>query len=370
VHIVFSYLLKTQEIASVTKIKPTGILFAFPNTTYTYKNKKLTPNNKDIMRDTLGTLFGFILGLSLLFLGITIPDKYSNYYVYQISHHEEVISNLEKQRRPMIEIRQAKSEEAAFKSSIIGSISRFADIKSFGIVAGGAFAALLIAFPFSKAIRVFVFVFQALGRDTMKEEFLEVYESVLYLAEKRNNGDVITDDDVEDIDNDHLREWVQDFIVVDVISEEMIREIIQSEIEMYTYRAFEEIDVLKFMGTATPAFGMVGTVVGLILMLGQAAGTGSKISNIMGAMSVALITTLYGVLAAQLIFIPVASKRYQLKESNTKLLEMIQESILYLKRKELAETISQDLVIYLPKKLREEIMDEKMEAMESGVLGL
>ena len=322
------------------------------------------------MRDTLGTLFGFILGASLLFMGITIPDKYSNYYVYQISHYEELISNLEKTRRPIIEIRRAKSEAAAFKSSIIGSISRFADLKSFGIVAGGAFAALLIAFPFSKAMHIFVFIFQALGRDTMKEEFLDVYETVIYLAEKRSGGEIITDDDIENIENENLREWIQDYIVVDVVSEGMIREIIQSEIEMYNYRAFEEIDVLKFMGTATPAFGMVGTVVGLILMLGQAAGAGSKISDIMGAMSVALITTLYGVLAAQLIFIPVASKRYQLKESNTKLLEMIQESILYLKRKELAETISQDLIIYLPKKLRGEIMDEKMEAMQSGALGL
>ncbi|MBT4286805.1 MAG: hypothetical protein HOD92_05655, partial [Deltaproteobacteria bacterium] len=196
------------------------------------------------MRDTLGTLFGFILGASLLFLGITIPDKYSNYYVYQIAHYEQVISNLEKQRRPIIEIRRVKSEEEAFKSSIIGSIARFADLKSFGIVAGGAFAALLIAFPFSKAMRIFVFIFQALGRDTMKEEFLEVYETVLYLAEKRSSGDVITDDDVENIENEHLREWVQDFIVVDVVSEEMIREIIQSEIEMHSYRAFEEIDVL------------------------------------------------------------------------------------------------------------------------------
>jgi chemotaxis protein MotA len=322
------------------------------------------------MRDTLGTLFGFILGASLLFMGITIPDKYSNYYVYQISHYEELISNLEKTRRPIIEIRRAKSEAAAFKSSIIGSISRFADLKSFGIVAGGAFAALLIAFPFSKAMHIFVFIFQALGRDTMKEEFLDVYETVIYLAEKRSGGEIITDDDIENIENENLREWIQDYIVVDVVSEGMIREIIQSEIEMYNYRAFEEIDVLKFMGTATPAFGMVGTVVGLILMLGQAAGAGSKISDIMGAMSVALITTLYGVLAAQLIFIPVASKRYQLKESNTKLLEMIQESILYLKRKELAETISQDLIIYLPKKLRGEIMDEKMEEMQSGALGL
>jgi chemotaxis protein MotA len=90
----------------------------------------------------------------------------------------------------------------------------------------------------------------------------------------------------------------------------------------------------------------------------------------MGAMSVALITTLYGVLAAQLMFIPIASKRFQLKESNTKLLEMIQEGILYLKRRELVEVAGQDLIIYLPLKLRIQIEEEKRLAMRSGDLGL
>ena len=83
-----------------------------------------------------------------------------------------------------------------------------------------------------------------------------------------------------------------------------------------------------------------------------------------------LITTLYGVLAAQLIFIPVASKRFQLKESNNKLFEMIQEGISYLKRRELPEIISQDLIIYLPPKMRQEILDEQAAAMGSGDLGL
>ena len=322
------------------------------------------------MKDTLGTIFGFLLGLSLLFLGIVIPDRYSNYYVYQIAQYEQMTEEMELARRPVFEIRRVQKARDDFKNSIVGSVARFADLKSFAIVAGGAFAALLIAFPISRAMRIFVFTIQALGRDRMKEEFLDVYETVLYLAEKRSRGEVITDADVEEIHNEYLRNWVQDFILVDIASEKMITEIIQSEIEMYNYRAFEEIDVLKFMGMVTPAFGMVGTIVGLILMLGSAVGAGSQLSEIMGAMSVALITTLYGVLAAQLIFIPVASKRYQLKESNIKLMEMIQESILYLKRKELSEVISQDLIIYLPPKFRNEIEEEKMIAMESGALGL
>ncbi len=322
------------------------------------------------MKDAIGTILGFILGASLLIFGIIFPDEYSNYYVFQVTTFDKQITRMERDRRPVAEINVVRDEMEAFKNSLEGSILRFFDIKSFGIVFGGAFAALLIAFPISKAALVLKFIALALSKRRLQEDFLEVYKSIMRLAEKRNAGEIITDADIDNIRNSNLRAWVQDFIAVDVVSEAMISEIIQSEIEMYNYRAFEEIDVLKFLGAAAPAFGMVGTVVGLILMLGSAAGENTSISDVMGAMSVALITTLYGVLAAQLIFIPIASKKFQLKESNTKLLEMIHEGILYLKRKELAEIAGQDLVIYLPTKLRLEIEEEKRMAMASGDLGL
>lgn len=322
------------------------------------------------MKDTIGTLLGFILGASLLIFGIIFPDQYSNYYVYNVKQYDQLITQMQRARRPPAEIDQVKKEMSDFKNSLLGSLSRFLDIKSFGIVVGGAFAALLIAFPFPKAVNTIKFIALAFARRRLQEDFLEVYETILRLAEKRNAGEIITDADIDSIQNDNLREWVQDFIAVDVVSEEMITEIIQSEIEMYNYRAFEEIDVLKFLGLAAPAFGMVGTVVGLILMLGAAAGENTSISDVMGSMSVALITTLYGVLSAQLIFIPVASKRFQLKESNTKLLEMIQEGILYLKKRELVEIASQDLIIYLPPKLRMQVEEERREAFRAGDLGL
>jgi len=322
------------------------------------------------MKDILGTLLGFIIGASLVFFGIIWPDNLSNYYVFKITEYEKEITSMEKTRKPPLAIQQKKEEMEEFKSSIVGSISRFADLKSFGIVGGGAFAALLIAFPITRALKMIMFIFQAFKKDTMNEEFLDVYETVIALAEKRASGAMITDAEIEAIHNDYLRNWMQDFIAVDVVPDHMIKEIISSEIQMYNYRAFEEIDVLNFMGSAAPAFGMVGTVVGLILMLGAAAGEGASIADIMGSMSVALITTLYGVLVAQLIFIPVSSKRYQLKESNIKLMSMIKEGILYLKSRELPEIAGQDLIIYLTPKMRLEIMEQKTSAMRSGDLGL
>ena len=124
------------------------------------------------------------------------------------------------------------------------------------------------------------------------------------------------------------------------------------------------------MGRAAPAFGMIGTVVGLIMMLGSVSGEGgADIAGLMGGMAVAMITTLYGVLLSQLIFLPIASKRFQLKETQVLLMEMIREGLLYLKRRELPETAAKDLVIYLPPKLRKKVMQEEQAAMGQG-LGL
>ena len=155
----------------------------------------------------------------------------------------------------------------------------------------------------------------------------------------------------------------------EITLEEMIEEIIRSEIEMYNYRSYEEIDLLEFMGRACPAFGMIGTVVGLILMLGSTTSGGADIAGVMGGMSVALITTLYGVLLAQIIFLPIASKRYQIKETQVLLMEMMREGLLYLKRRELPETAAKDLIIYLPPKLRKKILLEEQAAMNQD-LGL
>ena len=115
---------------------------------------------------------------------------------------------------------------------------------------------------------------------------------------------------------------------------------------MYEKRADEEIEIMDFMATAAPAFGMVGTIVGLVLMLAE---TGS-IRSVMQAMSIAMLTTLYGVILSNMILLPIASKRKQLKESNLMLLEMIRESVHRIARREAPYTILQELQMFLPHK--------------------
>jgi len=322
------------------------------------------------MLDKLGTLLGMLFGIALVFFGIVWPDHLSNYYMYMFREFETGLEALKATQATSEELRNHKAVFKEFQDSWLGSVSRFADLKSFLIVLGGSYAATLIAFRFGDAMRAVVFIAKAFLKGKADKDFLEVYHTIIGLCEKRANKELITDEEISAVKNSDLQTWLQDFIAVDLVTEEMIEEIVRSEIEMYNYRSFEEIDMLEFMGRAAPAFGMIGTVVGLILMLGSVGGEGgADIAGLMGGMAVAMITTLYGVLISQLIFLPIASKRFQLKESQVLLLEMIREGLLYLKRRELPETAKKDLVIYLPPKLRKKVIQEEQAAMGGG-LGL
>ena len=320
------------------------------------------------MLDKIGTLLGMLLGASLVIFGIIWPDHLSNYYMFQFREFERGLESLKASQASIEDIRALKASFKVFQDSWLGSVSRFADLKSLLIVLGGSYAATLIAFRFGDAMRAILFIAKAFLKGKAEKDFLEVYHTVINLCEKRANNELITDEEISAVKNKDLQNWLQDFIAVDLVTEEMIEEIVRSEIEMYNYRSFEEIDMLEFMGRASPAFGMIGTVVGLILMLGSVSGEGgADIAGLMGGMAVALITTLYGVLLSQLIFLPIASKRFQLKESQVLLMEMIREGLLYLKRRELPETAAKDLVIYLPPKLRKKVIQEEQAAMGEGL---
>jgi len=282
--------------------------------------------------------------------------------MYQFREFELGLEALKVSQAPIEDIRAFKASFKMFQESWLGSVSRFADLKSLLIVLGGSYAATLIAFRFGDAMRAVVFIAKAFLKGKSDKDFLEVYHTVISLCEKRANKELITDEEISAVKNTDLQNWLQDFIAVDMVTEEMIEEIVRSEIEMYNYRSFEEIDMLEFMGRAAPAFGMIG--------LGSVGGEGgADIAGLMGGMAVAMITTLYGVLLSQLIFLPIASKRFQLKETQVLLMEMIREGLLYLKRRELPETAAKDLVIYLPPKLRKKVIKEEQAAIGQG-LGL
>lgn len=100
-------------------------------------------------------------------------------------------------------------------------------------------------------------------------------------------------------------------MVISGYSGNEVREILTNVIESSFGRNTVQVDILKSMGSASPAFGMIGTLVGLIIMLDNLGGDPKQLGS---GLAVALLTTLYGVLFARLLYMPAATKIQQREE--------------------------------------------------------
>ena len=273
--------------------------------------------------DKFGTVLGFFAGTIFILSGILWPAEFSNIALWLES-----------------------TGDAESYNKYLVQILRFFDLKSLFIVFGGTISATFIAFPYTKTLRSFRSIPKVFAADTAEEATQEIYDQSKLIAEKRFSGKRITNDDLSSLENPFMRRWIEGLIVREQVEEESLAQILRAEVSMYEQRANEEIEIFDFMGTAAPAFGMVGTIVGLVLMLAE---TGS-IRSVMQSMSIAMLTTLYGVILSNMVLLPIASKRKQLKESNLVLLEMIRESVNRIARREAPYTILQELRNFLPHK--------------------
>lgn len=100
-------------------------------------------------------------------------------------------------------------------------------------------------------------------------------------------------------------------MVVSGYTGEEVREILTNAVESTFGRNTVQVDILRSMGGASPAFGMIGTLIGLIIMLDNLSGDPSELG---AGLALALLTTLYGVLFARLLYIPAATKIQQREE--------------------------------------------------------
>jgi chemotaxis protein MotA len=278
---------------------------------------------KQSSADKFGTVLGFFAGTIFILSGILWPAEFSNIALWLES-----------------------TGDAESYNKFVVQILRFFDLKSLFIVFGGTISATFVAFPYTKTLRSFRSIPKVFAADVAEEATQEIYDQSKLIAEKRFSGKRITNDDLSSLENPFMRRWIEGLIVREQVEEEAVAQILSAEVSMYEQRADEEIEIFDFMGTAAPAFGMVGTIVGLVLMLAE---TGS-IRSVMQSMSIAMLTTLYGVILSNMVLLPIASKRLQLKKSNLVLLEMVRESVNRIARREAPYTILQELNNFLPHK--------------------
>ena len=138
--------------------------------------------------------------------------------------------------------------------------------------------------------------------------------ATIFARRARRNGLLVLDDDVQYIEDSFLRNGLE--LAIDGITEENLQSILDAEVDAMEERHQKGIRVFESMAAYAPAFGMIGTLIGLILMLrnlDDSAGIGQ-------GLAVALVTTFYGTILANLVFSPLAGKLSELsvKELNEK----------------------------------------------------
>jgi chemotaxis protein MotA len=132
----------------------------------------------------------------------------------------------------------------------------------------------------------------------------QLAQQLLEFAEKaRRDGILSLEDTVEDLEDQTLRKGLR--LVVDGTESEILAEVLENDLAIEEGRLMEHAEMFEAAGGFSPTMGIIGTVMGLILVLGR---LGADMTELGRSIAVAFIATLYGISFANLIWIPIGTK--------------------------------------------------------------
>lgn len=221
-----------------------------------------------------------------------------------------------------------------------GTVAMFFDSSSVAITVGGSFCALLVNYPIEEFKRVVKVIRQSFRETSMSG--LDIINNFSKISKKaRREGLLSLEEDIEKIQDGFLKKGLQ--MVVDGLEADTIREILELEIGEMEKRHKDGSELLRAWGGYAPAFGMLGTLIGLIQMLANL----NDPSALGPGMSKALITTFYGSLMASLILNPTAANLTYKSNRETTIREMILEGVLAIQSGVNPRIVEEKLISYL-----------------------
>ena len=232
----------------------------------------------------------------------------------------------------------------------VSQIGNFGDGASVFIVIGCTFAVLIASFPIS-ALKAIPGHFKVL-MNTKKFDPMAVIDRLEEMAQvARKNGLLALEEMANQESDPFLKQCVM--LVLGNNDPEQAREIMMNDIEQTSARHDSGAGMYDKAGAIAPAFGMVGTLVGLINMLKGMDMSGDGASNIGTAMGTALITTLYGCVLAHMIFGPVATQLRQRDEEEMLCKLIIVEGIMSIQSGANPKFLREKLLTFMSQKQRD-----------------
>lgn len=233
-------------------------------------------------------------------------------------------------------------------SILIGNapITAFIDVPSLLVVIGGAGAAAMICFPL-KSILAIPKVMAKVMLNKAENQLVLIQQLVSLAETARRDGLLALESKVAEIENPLVKTGIQ--MAVDGSTPETVEEVLRTEVAAIQSRHREGKNLMDQLGRFAPAYGMIGTLMGLIMMLSDMGDP----SSIGAGMAVALITTLYGAIVANVFFSPFAEKLGLLSKKELMGMEIAIRGVMAIQSGESPRAINQKLRTFLPPKLRD-----------------
>ena len=225
-------------------------------------------------------------------------------------------------------------------------LSMFIDVPSLIMVCGGTVAVTMMAFRMDD-LKILVKVIMRSYLFKLPTPAQEIERILEYANLARKEGLLALETKVEELDDEFFAKGVQ--LVIDGFAADTVRDIMDLDLQWQNQRHSSGKKMLDSMGSMAPAFGMIGTLVGLVKMLANL----DDPSSIGAGMAVALVTTFYGAVVANTMFIPLSGKLDVRAKEESLLRELMIEGVVAIQSGEKPQLIKEKLKGFLPPPVRE-----------------
>ncbi len=227
-----------------------------------------------------------------------------------------------------------------------GSPTAFIDIPSVMIVIGGSVAATMAAVPSSMLKKIVSLVKKAVSNKSQSPQKL-IEDLVSYAEVARRDGILSLESMCKDIEDPFIVRGIQ--MAVDGTDPELIEQIMTTELDNLMERHESGRAVFAAFGKYAPAFGMIGTLIGLVAMLANM----DDPSAIGPGMAVALLTTMYGAILANAVFLPLADKLAARSAEEVLTKTIIIKGVMSIQSGDNPRIVEQKLTTFLPPSARQ-----------------
>ena len=240
-----------------------------------------------------------------------------------------------------------------------GKLFWFFSFNSILIVVGGTLSATMVNLPL-KAVRNLFNILKNVfkGEDY---DYVGIINEIVEKAQKaRKDGLLSLEADLTNMREGFFKNGIE--LAINERESSRLRTFLNLEMNNITSRHIAGQELFLYMGSYAPAFGMLGTVLGLIVMMNNFAGSGEEVSasydvsekfaQLLSGMGLALITTFYGVFMANMIFLPIGGKLKRKSENEMMLKNIVVEGIISIHAREHPLLIKEKLMTFVPHSLR------------------